>query len=133
MPLPIPGLQASKYAGVAPMFHGVICGDLAVGEPAAPKNIPVPDKGPPIMPGPMTLVGISIPNLHFSASNIKSKLPVPKRGSLPRIRHSLTPLRVSTSACEEASISTSTVSSKEHLMSAPTSCRLIPCLVMAIR
>ena len=24
------------------MVHGVIWGDLAVGEPAAPKNIPVP-------------------------------------------------------------------------------------------
>lgn len=44
IPLPIPGLQASAYAGVAPMFHGVICGDFAVGEPAAPKNIPVPRK-----------------------------------------------------------------------------------------
>lgn len=143
----------------------------------------------PIMPGPMTLVGISIPNLHFSASNIRSKLPVPNRGSLPRIKHSLTPRKWSTSAWEAASMSTSTyntthpgyleilllhsdllyilsrskrlfskinssffpiavphmsrkrfscgslltVSSNEHLISAPTSCRLIPCLVMAIR
>ena len=74
----------------------------------------------------------------------------------PIMMFSDTPLMGSTSACAAASISTSTVSSKEHLgggntspkisrqvrpsphvmshlMSAPVSCLLIPCLVMAMR
>lgn len=43
MPLPIPGLQASAYAGVA-TFHGVVGGDIPLGDPAAPKNTPEPTK-----------------------------------------------------------------------------------------
>lgn len=80
-----------------------------------PKNIP-----PPIMPAPM-LIGISIPALHFSASSSKSNAPVPSRGSCPMMIFSETPLMGSTSACDAASINTSTVSSNEHLMSAPVS------------
>jgi len=97
------------------------------GEAAAPKNIP-----PPIIPAPM-FIGISIPYLHFSASSNRSKQAVPIRGIWPRMMFSDTPRMGSTSACEAASIKTSTVSSKEHLIKAPVSCLLIPCLVMAIR
>ena len=44
IPLPTPGDQAC-HDGVAPAFHGVICGDpteLPAGLAPAPKNIPVP-------------------------------------------------------------------------------------------
>ena len=97
------------------------------GEAAAPKNIP-----PPIIPAPI-FIGISIPNLHFSASSSRSKQAVPILGIWPRMMFSDTPRIGSTSAWEAASINTSTVSSKEHLMRAPVSCLLMPCLVMAIR
>lgn len=75
IPLPIDGDHGCAYEGVAPWFHGVIWGEPTPGLPAAPKNIPVATPGP-IIPPP-TFVGISIPSLHFSASNIKSKQPVP--------------------------------------------------------
>jgi len=101
---------------------------LPPGDATDPKNIP-----PPIMPPPPTFIGISMPNLHFSASSRRSKQAVPMRGSWPRIMFSDTPLIGSTSAWEAASISTSTVSSNEQRIKAPVSCLLIPCLVMAIR
>ena len=116
------------YAGVAPSAHGVMPGVMAgPGECAAPKNMP-----PPIMPAPM-FMGISMPYLHFSASSSRSKHAVPIFGIWPRMMFSDTPRMGSTSAWEAASIKTSTVSSKEHLMRAPVSCLLMPCLVMAIR
>ena len=89
----------------------------AEGEAAAPKNIPPP----PIIPTP-TFMGISIPYLHFSLSNSKSKAAVPIRGNCPMMMFSETPLMGSTSACEAASMRTSTVSSNEHLIRAPLSC-----------
>lgn len=97
------------------------------GDCAAPKNMP------PIPPMPPTFMGISMPCLHCSASNSRSKQAVPILGSWPMMMFSDTPLIGSTSACAEASISTSTVSSKEQRMRAPVSCLLIPCLVMAIK
>ena len=98
------------------------------GEAAAPKNIP-----PPIPMGPPMFIGISMPYLHFCASSSRSKQAVPIRGICPRMMFSDTPLIGSTSAWLAASINTSTVSSKEHLMRAPVSCLLMPCLVMAMR
>ena len=113
---------------MAPSAHGVIPGVIAwPGEAAAPKNIP-----PPIMPAPM-FMGISMPYLHFSASNRRSKHAVPIRGIWPRMMFSDTPRIGSTSAWLAASIKTSTVSSKEQRMRAPVSCLLMPCLVMAIK
>lgn len=55
------------------------------------------------------------------------------RGNWPIMMFSDTPLIGSFSAWAAASISTSTVSSNEHLIRAPVSCRLMPCRVMAIR
>ena len=94
MPDPIPGLHTDPYAGVAPSAHGVIPGVIpAEGEAAAPKNIPPP----PIIPTP-TFIGISIPYLHFSLSNNKSKAAVPILGNCPIMIFSETPLIGSTSA-----------------------------------
>lgn len=127
-PMPAGDHTLPPYAGVAPSAQGVMPGVIACpGEWAAPKNIP-----PPIIPAPM-FMGISIPNLHFSASRRRSKQAVPILGSCPMMIFSETPLMGSTSAWAAASINTSTVSSKEHLMRAPVSCLLIPCLVMAIK
>jgi hypothetical protein len=56
-------------------------------------NRPTPG---PIMP-PM-FVGISMPNLHFSASRSRSKQPVPMRASWPSMMASETPRIGSTSA-----------------------------------
>ena len=43
IPDPIPGDQEPPYPGVAPSFHGVICGERPEdGEAADPKNIPLP-------------------------------------------------------------------------------------------
>lgn len=131
IPLPMPaGLHTlPPYAGVAPSAHGVIPGvmEAPLGDATLPKNMPPPSIPPP------TFIGISIPILHFSASNSRSKHAVPILGSWPMMMFSETPRIGSTSACEAASMSTSTVSSKEHLISAPVSCLLIPCLVIAIR
>lgn len=77
IPLPTLGDQA-PYAGVAPVFQGVMAGDMPlIGLGAEPKNMPV---GPAtLIPG--MLVGISMPYLHFSASNSRSKQPVPAGAS----------------------------------------------------
>jgi hypothetical protein len=91
-----------------------------LGVAADPKNIPEDMMSAPCA------CGIGIPILHFSASNSKSKQPVPIRGNWPMMMFSETPLMGSTSAWEAASISTSTVSSKEHLIRAPVSCLLMP-------
>ena len=63
LPIPIPGDHgAPPYAGVAPSAQGVIPGVIpALGDAAAPKNMPVP--GIPPIPPP-TFMGISIPYLH---------------------------------------------------------------------
>lgn len=98
------------------------------GDAAEPKNMP-----PPMPMGPPMFIGISIPYLHFSASSRRSKQAVPILGIWPRMMFSDTPFIGSTSAWLAASIKTSTVSSKEHLIRAPVSCLLMPCLVMAIR
>lgn len=114
-----------------------------------------------LMPG--MLVGISMPYLHFSASNSRSKHPVPAGASWPSMMFSDTPFMGSLSPWDDASINTSTwrskntvikikrdkvaasneshdffkrrltVSSKEHFMSGPVSWRLMPWRVMAIR
>ena len=133
MPLPMPGDQTDPYAGVAPSAHGVMPGviDDDVGDAAEPKNIPAP--APPMTPMAPTFMGISMPYLHLSASSSRSKAAVPILGSWPIMMFSETPLMGSTSAWEAASMRTSTVSSKEHRMSAPLSCLLMPCLVMAMR
>lgn len=96
---------------------------------AEPKNMPVG----PAAPKPGMLVGISIPYLHFSASSRRSKQPVPAGASWPSIIFSDTPFMGSLSPWAAASISTSTVSSKEHFMRGPVSWRLTPCRVMAIK
>lgn len=59
-----------------------------------------------LMPG--MLVGISMPYLHFSASNSRSKHPVPAGTSWPSMMFSDTPFMGSLSAWEDASINTST-------------------------
>jgi hypothetical protein len=69
---------------------------------------------------------MSIANLHFSESRTISKQPVPALDICPSIIFSETPLTGSTSEWTAASIRISTVSSKEHLINGPTSCRLIP-------
>ena len=56
----------------------------------------------------LTLEGISIPALHFSASNISSKQPVPPLQSWPSMMFSLGPCRRSSSECAAASIRMST-------------------------
>lgn len=137
MPLPIAGDHAPYPACGLPSAHGVIPGVMeAEGEAADPKNMPpapaTPAAAPPIMPSPM-FIGISIPYLHFSVSSRRSKEAVPILGNCPMMMFSETPLIGSTSACDAASMRTSTVSSKEHLIRAPLSCLLIPCLVMAMR
>lgn len=58
------------------------------------------------MPG--MFVGISMPYLHFSASNSRSKHPVPAGASWPSIMFSDTPFMGSHSPWDDASISTST-------------------------
>ena len=103
---------------MAPSAHGVMPGVMAeLGDAAEPKNMPPP----PMMPPPM-FMGISMPILHFSASSRRSKQAVPMRGSWPMMMFSETPRMGSTSAWAAASISTSTVSSKLHLIRAPVSC-----------
>ena len=67
----IPPDHASWYMGVAPPPHGVI----AAPGVAPPVNIP---GIPGIIP---KWLGISMPSLHFSASSIRSKNPVPHLGS----------------------------------------------------
>lgn len=113
------GENSPGYPGVF-IAHGVRDG-LKLGVLACPKSIP----GPLIIPGPKTFA-ISMPCLHFSASNSKSKQPVPILGNCPMMMFSDTPLMGSFSAWDAASMSTSTVSSNEHLISAPVSCLLIP-------
>ena len=96
---------------MAPSAQGVIPGVMpALGLAADPKNMPPP----PIMPTP-TFMGISMPYLHFSLSNRRSKAAVPILGSWPIMIFSDTPRMGSTSAWLAASIKTSTVSSNEHL------------------
>lgn len=73
MPLIVPD-GGEKNLGVPHCIQGVI-GGVILGVDAAPKNIP-----PTRFPAPKVL-GISIPNRHFSASNSKSKHPVPIFGS----------------------------------------------------
>lgn len=112
------------------MFHGVV-------DPIVFRSLNIRLASPPINKSNGLSIGSmicnSIADEHFSTSNNNSNDPVPILANCPNKIFSETPFNGSDSACAAASIITSTVSSNEHLIIGPTSCRLIPCRVMAIR
>ena len=111
--------------GVAPPSQPIV----GVNAPDDGDALPMSDPYIPICEWP----GTSIASLHFSTFRTSLKQPVPPGICCPSIIFSETPVSGSTSAADEAVIKISTVSSNEHLIIHPTSCRLTPCRVMAIK